>query len=150
MDAAGNLYGTAAYGGTGDCVLLGIKGGCGTVYEMSPPAQKGDPWTETTLYSFKRGNDGYVPQGNLVFDSAGNLYGATLFGGGKGTTCDPFYQYCGTVFELSPPKQKGRRERLRQRNRKHERGARAHHGSCTILLVLIRAGFSSEMRRTQC
>jgi uncharacterized repeat protein (TIGR03803 family) len=107
IDAAGNLYGTAAYGGTGDCVLLGIKGGCGTVYEMSPPAQKGDPWTETTLYSFKGGKDGYVPQGNLVFDSAGNLYGATLFGGGKGTTCDPFYQYCGTVFELSPPKQKG-------------------------------------------
>jgi hypothetical protein len=107
MDAAGNLYGTAAYGGTGDCVLLGIKGGCGTVYEMSPPAQKGGDWTETTLYSFKGGDDGYVPQGNLVFDSAGNLYGATLFGGGKGTTCDPFYQYCGTVFELSPPKQKG-------------------------------------------
>src|SRR3984957_6216480 len=107
IDAAGNLYGTAAYGGTGDCVLLGIKGGCGTVYEISPPAQKGDPWTETTLYSFKGGKDGYVPQGNLVFDSAGNLYGVTLFGGGKGTTCDPFYQYCGTVFELSPPKQKG-------------------------------------------
>ena len=107
MDAAGNLYGTAAYGGTGDCVLLGIKGGCGTVYEMSPPAQKGGAWTETTIYSFKGGNDGYVPQENLVFDSAGNLYGVTLFGGGKGTTCDPYYQYCGTVFKLSPPKQKG-------------------------------------------
>ena len=107
MDAAGNLYGTAAYGGTGDCVLLGIKGGCGTVYEMSPPAQKGGAWTETTLYSFKGGNDGYVPQGNLMFDGAGNLYGATLFGGGKGTTCDPYYQYCGTVFKLSPPKKQG-------------------------------------------
>ena len=107
MDAAGNLYGTAAYGGTGDCVLLGIKGGCGTVYEMSPPAQKGGAWTETTIYSFKGGNDGYVPQENLVFDSAGNLYGVTLFGGGRGTTCDPYYQYCGTVFKLSPPTQKG-------------------------------------------
>jgi len=104
---AGNLYGATAYGGTGDCVLLGVKGGCGTVYEMYPPVQKGDAWKETILYSFKGGEDGYVPQGNLVFDSAGNLYGATLFGGGKGTTCDPFYQYCGTVFELSPPKRKG-------------------------------------------
>ena len=106
MDAAGNLYGTAAYGGTGDCVLLGIKGGCGTVYKMSPPAQKGGAWTETTLYSFKGGNEGYVPQGNLVFDSAGNLYGVTLFGGGKGKLRSVL-SICGTVFELSPPKQKG-------------------------------------------
>src|SRR5580704_10407448 len=43
------------------------------------------------------------PWGDLVFDNKGNLYGATQFGGGKGTTCDPFYQYCGTVFELNPP-----------------------------------------------
>ena len=45
---------------------------------------------------------------NLVFDSAGNFYGATTFGGDKGTTCDTFYgSQCGTVFELSPPKKKG-------------------------------------------
>jgi uncharacterized repeat protein (TIGR03803 family) len=107
-DAAGNIYGTTAYGGTGGCVLLGITGGCGTVYEMSPPQNKGGAWTYTILYSFQGGNDGYLPNGDLVFDSAGNLYGATEFGGGKGTTCDPgYYQYCGTVFELSPPKQKG-------------------------------------------
>ena len=106
-DAAGNIYGTATYGGTGDCVLLGIKGGCGTVFELSPPQTKGGKWTYTTLYSFKGGKDGYAPIGDLVFDSLGNLYGATTFGGGKGTTCDPFYQYCGTVFELSPPKTKG-------------------------------------------
>jgi hypothetical protein len=48
-----------------------------------------------------------VPNGDLVFDSAGNLYGATIFGGGKGTTCDAFYQYCGAVFKLSPPQTKG-------------------------------------------
>jgi len=106
-DASGNIYGTASYGGTGDCVLLGIKGGCGTVYELSAPQSKGGQWTYTTLYSFKGGKDGYLPSGDLVFDSKGNLYGATAFGGGKGTTCDPYYQYCGTVFELSPPKTKG-------------------------------------------
>ena len=59
------------------------------------------------LYNFQGGNDGYFPDGNLVFDKAGNLYGATMFGGGKGTACNPYYQYCGTVFELSPPKRKG-------------------------------------------
>jgi hypothetical protein len=60
------------------------------------------------LYSFKSGNDGYFPWGNLTWDSKGNLYGATQFGGGKGNTCNEFYGgNCGTVFELSPPKQKG-------------------------------------------
>ncbi len=107
IDRLGNLYGTTAYGGTGNCVLLGTLMGCGTVFEMSPPQQKGGKWTETVLYSFPTPKQGFVPAGDLVFDSAGNLYGATIFGGGYGTTCDPFYQYCGAVFELSPPKTKG-------------------------------------------
>jgi uncharacterized repeat protein (TIGR03803 family) len=107
-DSAGNLYGVTGYGGTGDCVLLGVKAGCGTVYELSPPQQKGGAWTETILYSFPTAKQGYVPNGALVFDSAGNLYGATSFGGGRGTTCDEFYGgNCGAVFELSPPKTKG-------------------------------------------
>src|SRR5579863_6677686 len=107
IDGAGNLYGVTGYGGTGDCILVGVPAGCGTVYELSPPAQKGGLWTETILYSFPTSKEGYLPNGNLVFDGAGNLYGATTFGGGRGTTCDAFYQYCGAVFELSPPKTKG-------------------------------------------
>jgi hypothetical protein len=107
LDTAGNLYGVTGYGGTGNCVLLGVPAGCGTVYELSPPRRQGGAWKETILYSFPTAKQGYLPNGNLVFDSAGNLYGATEFGGGKGTTCNGFYQYCGAVFELSPPKTKG-------------------------------------------
>jgi hypothetical protein len=107
MDKSGNLYGTTGYGGTGDCVLLGTKVGCGTIYEMSPPTQKGASWTETILYSFQSGADGYLPQGDLVFDPAGNLYGATVYGGGYGVCNAPYYQYCGTIFRLHPPKVKG-------------------------------------------
>jgi hypothetical protein len=107
FDKAGNLYGTASYGGSGNCVLLGVKVGCGVVYKLTPPKQKGGAWSESVIYSFRGGKDGYLPNGDLTFDAAGNLYGATLFGGGKGTTCDPFYQYCGTVFKVSPPKAKG-------------------------------------------
>jgi hypothetical protein len=103
-DAAGNLYGTTAYDGTGSCKLLGSIVGCGTVYELSPPAQPGGAWTETVLYSFQGGDDGYAPLGDLVFDGAGNLYGATKFGGGKGINCNDLYGYCGTIFELSPAK----------------------------------------------
>ncbi len=107
-DSAGNFYGVTGYGGSGPCVLFGTATGCGTVFKLSPPAQEGGAWTETVLYNFQGGKDGDLPTGPLVFDSAGNLYGATEFGGGKGTTCDAFYGgNCGTVFELSPPKQKG-------------------------------------------
>ncbi len=107
IDAAGNLYGVTAYGGTGTCMLFGGRDGCGTVYELSPPSQPAGAWTKTTIYSFQGDLDGYLPLGNLTFDHAGNLYGATQYGGGFGSCNAPFYQYCGTVFELSPPKSKG-------------------------------------------
>jgi hypothetical protein len=106
FDQTGNLYGTTAYGGSGNCTLGG-KVGCGTVYQMEPPSTKGGSWKEKILYSFKGGEDGQLPQGDLVFDSAGNLYGATEYGGGYGSCNWPFYRHCGTVFELSPPQAKG-------------------------------------------
>ncbi|HTZ97680.1 MAG TPA: choice-of-anchor tandem repeat GloVer-containing protein [Terriglobales bacterium] len=107
-DSNGNLYGSTGYGGTGSCEVLGTYPGCGTVYEMSPPTRKGGSWTETILYDFQGGNDGFVPFGDLVIDNAGNLYGATLYGGGRGKNCgDGFYQYCGTIYELSPPRMNG-------------------------------------------
>jgi hypothetical protein len=108
IDSAGNLYGVTAYGGTGNCVLLGNLVGCGTVYEISPPKEKGGAWKETILYSFPTAKEGYLPNGDLVFNGGGNLYGATTFGGTKGTTCNNFFGgQCGTVFELIPPKSKG-------------------------------------------
>jgi uncharacterized repeat protein (TIGR03803 family) len=93
FDAAGNLYGSTALGGTGLC----DRGqGCGLIFELSPVSGS---WVETVLYNFTGGSDGAAPSGNLVFDSAGNLYGTTGSGGylpcGTG-------QGCGTVFKLSP------------------------------------------------
>jgi len=107
MDQAGNLYGTTSLGGNGPCILLGSATGCGIVYKLSPPKQKGGQWTETILHNFQSGTDGYFPWGDLAFDKNSNLYGATQFGGGKGTTCNQFYGgTCGTVFKLSPPSKK--------------------------------------------
>jgi uncharacterized repeat protein (TIGR03803 family) len=107
LDANGNVYGTTAYGGSGPCILLGTAVGCGTVYEMVPPKQKGGAWTEKVLYSFRGNKDGQFPWGDLVFDAAGNLYGATQFGGGYGSCDSPYYQHCGTIFELIAPRTKG-------------------------------------------
>ncbi|MBZ5574113.1 MAG: hypothetical protein LAO09_19790 [Acidobacteriia bacterium] len=104
QDVAGNLYGTTAYGGTGLCILLGTSTGCGTVYELVRPTQPAGKWKEKVLYSFQGNQDGQFPIGDLVLDKHGNLYGATWFGGGKGTSCNPLYPYCGTIFQLSPPR----------------------------------------------
>src|ERR1700728_5429513 len=72
LDAAGNLYGAAEAGG---------RYGFGTVFELSPAS--GGAWTETGLYNFKGGQDGASPHATLVWDSAGNLYGTTVGGGGS-------------------------------------------------------------------
>jgi uncharacterized repeat protein (TIGR03803 family) len=63
-----------------------------------PQAQNGP---ETVLYTFQGGSDGGNPNGNLIFDSSGNLYGVTEFGGG-GSCSTNGGTGCGTVFELSP------------------------------------------------
>jgi uncharacterized repeat protein (TIGR03803 family) len=56
---------------------------------------------ETVLYNFACGTDGCGPQGSLVRDSAGNLYGTTAQGGDL--SCSDGNGFgCGTVFELSP------------------------------------------------
>ena len=49
--------------------------------------------TESVLHTFNAPGDGSQPFGNLLIDSAGNLYGTTLFGGAYGN---------GTVYELTP------------------------------------------------
>jgi uncharacterized repeat protein (TIGR03803 family) len=81
FDASGNLYGATSGGG---------PSGNGVVFELSP-TQNGE-WTLTVLYTFTGFLDGGVPNGDLVFDTAGNLYGTTAAGGSHGY---------GTVFSLT-------------------------------------------------
>lgn len=69
----GSLYGTTFYGGYLNC-SAGFGYGCGTVYQLS---FSGGQWTETTLYQFRGGKDGYQNYSTLTLDSAGRLYGAT-------------------------------------------------------------------------
>lgn len=83
FDSQGNLFGTA---GSGDY---------GEIFELTPGAN--GKWTETQVHAFSSGKDGSYPQGTLVLDSAGNLYGATVFGG---LGCNG--SYCGVVYKLSP------------------------------------------------
>jgi uncharacterized repeat protein (TIGR03803 family) len=95
LDSAGNLYGTTYGGGNPNCDNGGI-GPCGTVFELSPNAN--GTWTETVLHAFTGNPDGANPEGGLVMDPSGNLYGTTIFGGNGAP------QGFGAVFEVSPTK----------------------------------------------
>src|ERR1022692_4562657 len=76
LDSAGNLYGTTPNGGTS---------GAGVVFKLDTTGH------ETVLYSFTGGADGGYPDAGLIGDSAGYLYGTTLYGGTAGN---------GTVYKL--------------------------------------------------
>ncbi len=89
LDAAGNLYGTTAYGGGSVCQQRPTLD-CGTVFELSP---SGNGWIERVLYRFQGANDGANPYGGLIADPSGNVYGATAYKGSFNS---------GTVYELSP------------------------------------------------
>jgi len=92
-DSAGNFYGTTWAGGSNN---LGI------VYEISPPVPPASAWTQTILYNFN-GPDGAQSTAGLAIDTAGNLYGTTVYGGNGPCTVLAVVIGCGVVFELSPP-----------------------------------------------
>ena len=64
---------------------------------LGPSAASAEEWTLTTLHSFQGGFDGVFPNGGLVADASGALYGTTAGGGEEWP-----YLY-GTVFKLTPP-----------------------------------------------
>jgi uncharacterized repeat protein (TIGR03803 family) len=84
-DAAGDLFGTTT----------GSLNGGGTVFEVAKTAG-GYASTATTLFTFNSVNgsfpNGDFPQGGLIIDAAGDLFGTTETGGANGD---------GTVFEIA-------------------------------------------------
>jgi len=81
FDSHGNLYGAAGGGAYG----------FGLIFELVPSAN--GTWTEKVLHNFTDNLGGTAPNGPLVFDQAGDIYGASAEGGAL--------DY-GLVFELIP------------------------------------------------
>jgi uncharacterized repeat protein (TIGR03803 family) len=82
-DAAGNIYGATVWGGVSNS---------GAVFKVDATGQ------ESVLYSFQGGSvDGANPEGGVIEDSAGNLYGTTA-GGGSFLGCANYG--CGIVFKI--------------------------------------------------
>jgi len=82
-DGAGNLYGTTQYGGAS---------GNGVVFELIRCDTAPSGYDFKVLYAFTEQKDGYLPQGGVVQDAVGNLYGTASRGG---------YWDVGVVFKLS-------------------------------------------------
>lgn len=88
FDAFGALYGTAAGGAYGE----------GAIFKLTP---SNGSWTESRVYSFTGGADGANPNGGVIFDAHGNLYGTAAMGGAY-PMCDDD-PYCGGVaYEITP------------------------------------------------
>lgn len=83
-DASGALYGATSEGGDPYC-----SGGCGAVFNLTP---SGSAYVKSVIYSFHWGN-GAHPNGSLIADTTGALYGTTYDGGPSGV---------GTIFKLVP------------------------------------------------
>lgn len=79
QDKSGALYGTAPNGALGK----------GIVYKLTP---SGSAYTESAIHVFV-GKDGTSPQGGLIEDKSGSLYGTASGGGTTGN---------GVVFKLAP------------------------------------------------
>ena len=83
FDGSGDLYGTTQNGGSS---------GGGTIFKLQPSG--GGQWRETVLYSFTF-DSGDSPFGGVVLDTAGNLYGTTVYGG-------KYADRGGVAFEFIP------------------------------------------------
>ncbi len=87
FDQSWNLFGITEYGGLGNNGM-----GQGTIFELSPHSLRGGKWEETQRHLFgNTQSDGTQPQGRLLRDDAGNLYGTTINGGDSNL---------GTVYEM--------------------------------------------------
>jgi uncharacterized repeat protein (TIGR03803 family) len=80
MGPSGNLYGITSAGNSG----------AGTVFELT---QSGGVWTETILHQFGANGDGGAPQGGVILDKDGALYGTTVGGGSNDL---------GAVWKITP------------------------------------------------
>jgi uncharacterized repeat protein (TIGR03803 family) len=88
--ANGTFYGVTQFGGDTTCPVS--SAGCGVVFMVNSSGK------ETVLHTFnQQANDGLEPSGGTI-DAAGNLFGATFYGGTINSTCT---FGCGVVYEIA-------------------------------------------------
>jgi uncharacterized repeat protein (TIGR03803 family) len=89
IDKSSNLYGTTTYGG------LGSSEGYGTVFKITAAGKY------SILHKFTAANaDGNQPNGPVTLDSAGNIYGTTVYGGKTTKPCQDG-PGCGMIYKIT-------------------------------------------------
>jgi hypothetical protein len=97
-----DFQGGADYGNPDEGVVFGLDGALygtssATVFRLQPPptfcASVNCSWQETLLHQFTGQPDASSPDSRLVFDTAGNMYGVTFFGGAENE---------GAAYEVTP------------------------------------------------
>jgi uncharacterized repeat protein (TIGR03803 family) len=101
MDWQGNIYGLTNQGGPPNplCpqdLTIGLAGGCGVAFELSPPANGTDVWTYHTIWDFQLGADSGNP-----FNATITIANGRLFTTASGPF--PLTNSYGAVVEFSPP-----------------------------------------------
>jgi uncharacterized repeat protein (TIGR03803 family) len=75
LDHVGNPYGTTYAGGTETGCPYPYNGGCGVIFELLQKAH--GRWEERVLLDYAKGTGGATELQPLLFDNAGDLFGAT-------------------------------------------------------------------------
>src|SRR5690242_6732857 len=97
FDKAGNLYGIASAGGSGQASSCGDPG-CGVVFQMKPPSVSGGAWTYSDIHDFLvTVGDGYTPIGIAIYPD-GSVVGTT-----RNFVNSQQVYFAGSVFQLVPP-----------------------------------------------
>jgi uncharacterized repeat protein (TIGR03803 family) len=94
MDSVGNIYGTTTGGGANSCAASNEQHACGVAYKLT---HGNSGWNEAVLYSFcsqSSCSDGENPNGGVITDANGTLFGTALHGGNSTNS--------GVVYTLSP------------------------------------------------
>jgi uncharacterized protein YceK len=88
VDSHGTIIGTNPAGGEGSC---DGGAGCGTIYELKPPAKGSASWSLDVLYDFQNQGDGWFPEAPVTLGPHGSLFGYPAAGS------------FGTIFQLVRP-----------------------------------------------
>jgi uncharacterized repeat protein (TIGR03803 family) len=92
----GNVFGTTLYGGSNSlCDPTIVAGGCGTIFELTPPAAGHTDWTETQITP----SDSMIyPYSGLIPDGKGGIYGTAQVTTERGDS-----EEWGSVFKITAP-----------------------------------------------
>jgi hypothetical protein len=104
LDQDGNIYGATEYGGGYGSCNAPYYQHCGTVYKLRRPRKSDGDWAEQVMHSFRGGEDGAGPNGGLLLQGKGVIYGTTRWGGTNIIGCNSSgFTGCGTLYKLERP-----------------------------------------------